>query len=74
LTDSKTRENQRKRKKYAATKDMINARRRENYARKKVAGGAALLAIGVPTHTNSEFYIMVDDIFSEFLNIGKYIS
>jgi hypothetical protein len=33
LTDSKTRENQRKREKYAATKDMIDTRRRENYAR-----------------------------------------
>jgi hypothetical protein len=52
---------------------MINARRRENYARKKAARGAALLAIGVPTHTNGEFYIMVDYMFSEFLNIGKYI-
>jgi hypothetical protein len=74
LIDSKTRENQKKQKKYPATNDSINARRRESYTRKKAAGGAALLAIGVPTHTNNEFYIMVDYIFSEFLNIGKYIS
>jgi hypothetical protein len=48
---------------------MRNARRREYYTRKKAAEGVVLPATGVLTHTNGEFYKMVDYIFNEFLTL-----